>query len=161
MSEKGRGRPAKELDLGEVEKLGMLGATVPEMAAWFGCGVRTIERRMAVADGEFRRAYEKGMGRLKISLRRQQIETAKGGNVTMLIWLGKQLLGQADKAEVKEQATVTTKGERPLQLTPEDEAFIAKRAAVARALSAPVSTLGEPRPLQGAQSWPPSVLEAV
>ncbi|HEX7262220.1 MAG TPA: hypothetical protein VF258_10430, partial [Luteolibacter sp.] len=69
----------------------MLGATAPEIAAWFGCGLRTVERRMAMRDGEFRRAYEKGFGRLKISLRRQQIEVAKGGNPTMLIWLGKQL----------------------------------------------------------------------
>jgi hypothetical protein len=36
-------------------------------------------------------------GRFKISLRRQQIETAKKGNVSMLIWLGKQLLDQSDK----------------------------------------------------------------
>ena len=56
-----------------------------------------IERRMAKEAGEFRRAYEKGFGRLKIPLRRQQIETAKKGNVSMLIWLGKQLLDQSDK----------------------------------------------------------------
>ena len=70
MSGKGRGRPVKELDLAEVEKLGMLGATAAEMAAWFSCGLRTIERRMGTADGDFRRAYEKGFGRLKISTRR-------------------------------------------------------------------------------------------
>ncbi len=57
-----------------------------------------IERRMAKEAGEFRRAYEKGFGRLKIPLRRQQIETAKKGNVSMLIWLGKQLLDQSDKS---------------------------------------------------------------
>ena len=123
-----RGRPAKELDLAEVEKLGMLGATATEMASWFGCGLRTIERRMGKDDGEFRRAYEKGFGRLKISLRRQQIEAAKGGNVTMLIWLGKQLLDQADKREVKEESTVTTKAERSLELSEEDEAFLKRKA---------------------------------
>jgi len=124
-----RGRPAKELDLAEVEKLGMLGATATEMASWFGCGLRTIERRMGKEDGEFRRAYEKGFGRLKISLRRQQIEAAKGGNVTMLIWLGKQLLDQSDKREVKEDSTVTEKTAR-LALTPEDEAFLKRKSQV-------------------------------
>ena len=78
---------------------------------------------MAEEDGAFRRADEKGTGRLKVSLRRQQIEVAKGGNVTMLIWPGKRLLEQSDKREVREEATVTRKGEG-LALTPEDEAFL-------------------------------------
>lgn len=122
-----RGRPTLEFDLVEVEKLGMLGTTASEMAAWFNCGLRTIERRMAKPDGEFRRAYEKGFGRLKISIRRQQIESAKSGNVSMLIWLGKQLLDQADKREVKEEATITEKV-APLALTPEDEEFLKRKS---------------------------------
>lgn len=113
----------------EVEKLGMLGATAAEMAAWFNCGMRTIERRMGITEGEFRRAYDKGFGRLKISLRRQQIESAKGGNVSMLIWLGKQLLGQADKHETKQEATVT-QVPSPLSLTPEDEEFLRRRGRI-------------------------------
>lgn len=89
-----QGRPTKEFDLAEVEKLGMLGATAAEMAAWFNVGLRTIERRMAAKEGAFRASYDRGFGRLKISLRRQQIESAKAGNTAMLIWLGKQLLGK-------------------------------------------------------------------
>jgi hypothetical protein len=88
-----------EFDLAEVEKLGMLGATEVEMAAWFNCGLRTIE-------------------------------SAKSGNVTMLIWLGKQLLDQADKREVKEEATFTQKSERPLALSPEDEEFLRRKTAL-------------------------------
>lgn len=122
-----------EFDPGEVEKLGMLGATVPEMAAWFGCGLRTVERRMAMRDGEFRRAYEKGFGRLKISLRRQQIEIAKGGSVAMLIWLGKQMLGQSDKQEVKADSTITQRPDKALPLTPEDEEFLRRKARIASA----------------------------
>jgi hypothetical protein len=120
------GRPVREFDLGEVEKLGMLGATAAEMAAWFGCGTRTVERRMAKLEGDFRRAYDTGFGRLKISLRRKQIESAKAGNTTMLIWLGKQLLDQADKREIVQEATVTEKV-APLTLTPEDEEFLRRR----------------------------------
>ena len=125
----GRGRPAIEFDLGEVEKLGMLGATASEVAAWFGCGLRTVERRMADEEGDFWRAYQKGLGRLKISLRRQQIEAAKGGNTTMLIWLGKQLLEQRDKREVKEESTVTQKPQG-LELSPEDEEFLRRKESL-------------------------------
>jgi hypothetical protein len=34
---------------------------------------------------------------MKISIRRQQLKLAEAGNATMLIWLGKQVLGQRDK----------------------------------------------------------------
>ncbi|MCU0797409.1 MAG: hypothetical protein MUF31_15925 [Akkermansiaceae bacterium] len=129
MKTKGRGRPAKEFDLGEVEKLGMLGATAGEIAAWFNTSQRTVERRMSAKEGAFRSAYDRGFGRLRISLRRQQIEAAKAGNTAMLIWLGKQLLDQADKREVVQEATVTERV-APLVLTPEDEEFIKRRNTV-------------------------------
>ena len=35
----------------------------------------------------------------KMSLRRKQFEVANAGSIPMLIWLGKQQLGQADKSE--------------------------------------------------------------
>ena len=38
----------------------------------------------------------------KTSLRRHQFELAKKGNATMLIWLGKQYLGQTDRPCVEE-----------------------------------------------------------
>jgi hypothetical protein len=124
------GRPVKDFDLGEVEKLGTLGATAGEMAAWFGCGTRTVERRMGKLEGDFRRSYDAGFGRLKISLRRKQIESAKAGNTTMLIWLGKQLLDQADKREIVQEATITEKV-APLTLTPEDEEFLRRKGKLA------------------------------
>ena len=39
----------------------------------------------------------------KIELREKQWELAMMGNVQMLIWLGKQYLGQSDKPQVKEE----------------------------------------------------------
>ena len=36
----------------------------------------------------------------KASLRRTQWKTATGGNPTMQIWLGKNMLGQTDKQEI-------------------------------------------------------------
>lgn len=59
-------------------------------------------------------AYKKGFADLKKSLRRKQIERAESGNATMLIWLGKQLLGQRDvpdpvQVEVDEDWVYRTK----------------------------------------------------
>jgi hypothetical protein len=36
----------------------------------------------------------------RMSLRRKQWKAAEDGNTTMLVWLGKQYLGQSDKSEV-------------------------------------------------------------
>ena len=68
------------------------------------------------------------LGQLKVSLRRQQIELAKTGNPTMLIWLGKQLLEQRDKSDATNQVTVKEAG--PHKLTPEDEAFLKRKAGL-------------------------------
>jgi hypothetical protein len=43
--------------------------------------------------------FEQKAAKGRISLRRKQFEVAQGGNVTMLIWLGKQHLEQAEKVE--------------------------------------------------------------
>jgi hypothetical protein len=42
-----------------------------------------------------------------VSLRRKQYELAMAGNATMLIFLGKQYLGQADKREVAAPEPIT------------------------------------------------------
>jgi hypothetical protein len=86
-----------------VEGLGKIGATQREMALFFGVAQITIERRMtpgnAYHDPLFFAAYEKGAGQLFVGLRRKQIEIALNGDRTMLIWLGKNLLGQTDRLE--------------------------------------------------------------
>ena len=50
---------------------------------------------------------------LRISLKKKQIEMALGGNVSMLIWLGKQMLGQRDQIheEIKLDAKTENKTE--------------------------------------------------
>ena len=44
----------------------------------------------------FRQAIKKGQSQGRQSLRREQWKVAQKGNVTMLIWLGRQWLGQKD-----------------------------------------------------------------
>lgn len=51
----------------------------------------------------------KGRAVLKQRLRRKQIDVALKGNITMLIWLGKQYLGQAEKVEESGDYEITIK----------------------------------------------------
>ena len=85
------GRPKFQIDYGKVEAMASVMATQEEIASFLGCDVRTLQR-----DDEFCRIYKKGLDVGKMSLRRFQYESAKKGNATMLVWLGKQYLGQKD-----------------------------------------------------------------
>lgn len=85
-------RPLKEIDERQVELLAGVGCTVDEIAATLGCSKRTLETRFCAL-------IENGRGKMRSSLRRKQVEVAMKGDKTMLIWLGKQLLGQKDRTE--------------------------------------------------------------
>lgn len=100
------GRPRKSIDPEAVKRLAANGNTVMEIAAELDCSHDTLQRRFASA-------IEKGRSRMKASLRRKQFEIAMTGNPTMLIWLGKQELGQSDKQEVKEQRVEIGYGNLP------------------------------------------------
>jgi hypothetical protein len=82
-------RPLIQIDGSLVEKMASWGCKTIEIADHFGCNEDTITRR-------FSEELRKGRIALKSSLRQWQLTAAKGGNVTMQIWLGKQLLGQQD-----------------------------------------------------------------
>ena len=89
----------KPIDLDELEKLFALGCTLPEIAGWFGVSLSTLEKRMGRRS--YHEAQERGQSRMKISLRRRQIQVAESGNPTMLIWLGKQHLNQRDSLDMQ------------------------------------------------------------
>ena len=86
------GRPRKRVDAKLIEELAKIMASRAEIAAIAGCSVSTLDRR-------FDAAIKRGNDHAKASIRRRQFECAMAGNVTMLIWLGKQWLGQRDKTE--------------------------------------------------------------
>lgn len=92
------GRPRIEIDLEMLEHLCYIHCTDEEIATILGVSLRTITDRKQ-SDDEFLRVYEKGFADGKKSLRRLQWGAAEKGNITMQIWLGKQILGQSDKHE--------------------------------------------------------------
>lgn len=88
-------RPKFIIDYNQVKVLAELFCTQEEIATILGCDVRTLQK-----DEEFIRIYKRGLEEAKTSLRRMQYLSAKKGNVTMQIWLGKQYLGQRDNKDI-------------------------------------------------------------
>lgn len=89
-------RPRKDFDKQIIRRMAELGAPQAEIAQAIGCSVDTLHRRFADV-------LKKGGAQLNISLRRLQVRSAKKGNVTMLIWLGKQRLGQRNQPTTTDQ----------------------------------------------------------
>lgn len=79
-----------------IEKLASIHCTMEEIATIAGCSKDTIERRPELME-KIERARADG----KASLRRHQWTLAQKGNATLLIWLGKQLLGQKDISRIE------------------------------------------------------------
>ena len=94
------GRPRKEIDREQFEKLCGLQCTLEEIAGWFRCSGDTIERWcIRELEMPFADAFKKYSQDGKISLRRDQFNIAKK-NAAMAIFLGKQYLGQRDEPDV-------------------------------------------------------------
>lgn len=84
--------PRKILDERQIEELASINCTVAEIAAVMGVDKRTLERRYAAV-------IQKGRECGKESLKRMMWGKVKEGNVVMMIWLSKQMLGYTDKHE--------------------------------------------------------------
>lgn len=83
------GRPKKQVDQDLLYKLATIHCTMKEMVDILGVSEDTLKRN-------FSDIIDKGKAEGKMRLRRKQIEVAMKGNAVMLIWLGKQMLGQAE-----------------------------------------------------------------
>lgn len=96
-------RPKKKLELSEeqrIEKLASYGLTNKEISEALGYDENTLKRNFEIF-------LIKGKANLKERLKRKQIQVAMQGNVTMLIWLGKQYLGQTEKVEESGELKLT------------------------------------------------------
>lgn len=114
------GRPRIELSDEDFQKvIGMVEilCTLEEICSIMEMSEDTLNRRLVERGYEnFAGFYKKHSGKGKQSLRRIQWNAAQEGSVPMMIWLGKNWLGQTDKVE----AEVTELP--PLQIITSDEA---------------------------------------
>jgi len=90
-------RPKIQIDEQQVFKLAKLQCTNEEIAQFFNVNRDTISDR-------FSAVILKGREVGRTSLRRAQFKHAIKGNPTLLIWLGKQYLGQTEKLEKEKEA---------------------------------------------------------
>lgn len=86
-------RPLLDIKGEDIENLAKIGCSNKEIADHYKCSEDTISVR-------FSENVAKGRAELKIGLRKMQLKSAMNGNVVMMIWLGKQLLGQVDRAQI-------------------------------------------------------------
>ena len=103
----GRGENKTVIDPADIEKLAKLWCSWEEMSDFFGVPANTLKYN-------FSEIVAKGRSETKQGLRRAQLKLALGGNATMLIWLGKNILGQ------QESPTGSTKGVLPWSEDDED-----------------------------------------
>lgn len=97
-NKKKMGRPLIAIPQDDFENLCKLLCTLEDIAGFFNCSPDTIERWCQRTYGEtFADVHKRKSSVGKVSLRRKQMEIGLLGNVTMLIWLGKQNLGQKDR----------------------------------------------------------------
>jgi hypothetical protein len=98
---KRRGPQPRWVDPEQLEKLAEWGLTRRDIAGFFGFGsVTSIKTR--IRREPWKSAWQRGQAKLRIRLRIAQWDAAMAGNVTMLIWLGKQYLGQSDRGPLPE-----------------------------------------------------------
>lgn len=116
------GRPRKPIDLALVRQLAMRQCTIPEIAAIIsntagapeGVSPDTLLRRLESEPGfaaTIKSAREEGRG----ELRAMQWAAASKGNPAMLIWLGKQVLGQKDEVAVDARLDGAVSAKRKLE----------------------------------------------
>lgn len=94
-------RPKIKIDWEAVSKLCGLHCTGEEIAGFLEVSYDTLERACKRENKlSFAEYYGQKSAKGNISLRRKQHEVAMAGNPRMLIWLGKQYLGQTDRQEM-------------------------------------------------------------
>ena len=105
------GRPRKEIDWIQLESVVTLDGSLDycaerQLVKWgkepnkktIKAAREVIERRVKERYGmTFTEFKEQKKEPVRLKLRQKQLDTAFSGNVTMMIWLGKQILGQSEK----------------------------------------------------------------
>jgi hypothetical protein len=96
--------------------------TAEEIASVLGISVDTLERRIYERDGlRFAEFFKIKRKAGFVSLRRMQWKKAQSDDTTMLIWLGKQYLGQKDVPDAPQDHNKPEIYMRPARLAESDE----------------------------------------
>ena len=103
-------RPKIKLDYDAIKKLAYMQCTQSEIASFCECSVDTLSR-----DKSFAEIYKQGQDNGRMSVRRWQFKSAEGGNTGMLIWLGKQYLGQRDATDITQSNRVDAETLREIE----------------------------------------------
>lgn len=94
------GRPLVVIDWDSFDALCYAQCTKWEISAYFKTSEDTLERAVKREKGvTFAVYFDEKRNKGLVSLRRQQFQVAMKGSPAMLIWLGKQYLGQKEKHE--------------------------------------------------------------
>lgn len=102
------------LDLKKIRAYAEVGCTLEEIAGLLGVTQSWLESAKQ-KDAALEDAILSGNMNLKQSLRSTQVRLALSGHPGMLIWLGKQYLGQSDKQETKQETTVNIVMQRAMK----------------------------------------------
>lgn len=104
------GRPEKELDWHLLDSILQYGAKLIDCAEICKMSEDSIQRKIKENfDCTFSRYRDMKMSKTRVKLMQKQIESALAGNPVMLIWTGKQYLGQVDKHEAAIQSEINVK----------------------------------------------------
>ena len=103
-TKKKRGRPRIVPDLETIRKLAAMDCTDVEIAGFLGISLDTIQRWRKHHKG-FQDAFASGKAHGNISLRRWQNRAAENGSAAVLIWLGKQRLGQREPKDATQSVS--------------------------------------------------------
>lgn len=103
------GRPNSVFSWKECKMLCSIGCTRQEIAGFFGVNAETLSHKINVEFGmSWNEFYENQSQGLKISLRRAQVKKALQGDVQMLKFLGKNILGQKEQVDFAGEVKVNS-----------------------------------------------------
>ncbi len=93
----------KVIDWDRIDNFFICGASISQCAAGIGCSVATLERRCrSEKNAEIAQYHQEKREKGNLAIHQAQFEKAiKEKNPTMLIWLGKQRLGQKEIIDEK------------------------------------------------------------
>lgn len=106
-TKKSTGRPKVTIDWNQVGKMLEAGATAEGVAATIGCDRDTLYNRCKTdLKSDYSAFSQEKKAKGNELLRTKQFQVAMSGDKTMLIWLGKQRLGQVDKQQTEISGTL-------------------------------------------------------